>query len=146
MEWEESIVVPLVSMKRVIKQIVLIVDIYLFVNYKKILSSILLSRLTPHAEKIIGYHQCGFRRNRSTTDHISCIRHVLEIKWEHNEALHHLVMDFNKCYDSVRREVLYNILIEFGIPMKPVRLMKMCLNETHSRVWVRQTFVRHVSY
>jgi hypothetical protein len=37
-----------------------------------------------------------------------------------------------KAYDSVRREVLYNILIEFGIPMKLVRLIKMCLNETYS--------------
>ena len=27
-----------------------------------------------------------------------------------------------------------NILIEFGISMKLVRLMKMCLNETYSRV------------
>jgi hypothetical protein len=27
-------------------------------------------------------------------------------------------------------EVLYNILIEFGIPMKLVKLIKMCLNET----------------
>jgi hypothetical protein len=37
-------------------------------------------------------------------------------------------------YDSVRREVLYNILIEFGVPMKLVRLVKMCLNETCGKV------------
>jgi len=30
----------------------------------------------------------------------------------------------------------YNILIEFGIPMKLVRLIKMCLDETYSRFWV----------
>jgi hypothetical protein len=35
-----------------------------------------------------------------------------------------------EAYDSVRREVLYNILIEFGVPMKVVRLIKMSLNET----------------
>jgi hypothetical protein len=29
---------------------------------------------------------------------------------------------------------LHNILIEFGIPMKLVRLIKMCLNETYSKV------------
>ena len=34
---------------------------------------------------------------------------------------------FKKAYDSVRREVLFNILIEFGIPMKVVRPKKMCL-------------------
>jgi hypothetical protein len=43
-------------------------------------------------------------------------------------------MDFNKDYDSVRRAVFYDILIEFGIPVKIVRLIKMCLNETYSRV------------
>jgi hypothetical protein len=29
---------------------------------------------------------------------------------------------------------LYNILIEFGVPMKLVRLIKMCLNETYGKV------------
>ena len=31
---------------------------------------------------------------------------------------------------------MYNLLIEFGIPMKLVRLTKMCLTETYSRVRV----------
>jgi hypothetical protein len=31
---------------------------------------------------------------------------------------------------------LYNILIEFGVPLKLARLIKMYLNETYSRVWV----------
>jgi hypothetical protein len=31
-------------------------------------------------------------------------------------------------------EVLYNILVEFGIPKKLVRLIKMYLNETYSRI------------
>ena len=50
--------------------------------------------------------------------------------------MNQLFIDFKKAYDSVRREVLYNILIEFGVPKKLVRLIKMCLNETYSRVWV----------
>ena len=45
-----------------------------------------------------------------------------------------LFEDFGKSYDSIRRVVLYHILIEFGIPMKLVRLIKMCLNTTCSTV------------
>jgi len=47
-----------------------------------------------------------------------------------------LFTDFKKAYDSVRREVLYNILIEFDIPIKLVSLIKMFLPETYSRVGV----------
>ena len=50
--------------------------------------------------------------------------------------MHQLSIDFKKAYDSLRREVLYDILIEFGIPMKLVRLIKVCLNETCSRIQV----------
>ena len=47
-----------------------------------------------------------------------------------------LFIDFKKAYDSVRKEVLYYIFIEFGIPMKLVRLVKVCVTETYSRVRV----------
>jgi hypothetical protein len=50
--------------------------------------------------------------------------------------VHQLFIDFKKAYDSVKREVLYNILLEFDIPKKLVRLTKMCLNETYSKVCV----------
>jgi hypothetical protein len=95
----------------------------------KILSNILLARLTPYADEIIGDHQCGFRRNRST-DEIFHIPPILEKEWEYNVTVHQLSIDFEKAYNSVRREVLYNILVEFGIPRKLAGLIQMCLNET----------------
>jgi hypothetical protein len=61
--------------------------------------------------------------------------------WEYNETVHQLFVDFKKDYNSVRREALYNILIEFGLHMKLVRLIKMCLNETYSKVCIG----KHVS-
>jgi uncharacterized membrane protein YagU involved in acid resistance len=45
-----------------------------------------------------------------------------------------VAVDFKKAHVSVRREVLYNILIEFVVPLKLVRLINMCLNETSSKV------------
>jgi hypothetical protein len=59
----------------------------------------------------------GFDVNR-TTEQIVCIRQILEKKWEYNETVHQLFIDFMKAYDSVRREVLYSVLIEFVVPMK----------------------------
>jgi hypothetical protein len=50
------------------------------------------------------------------------------------KTVHQLFVDFKKAYDSVRREVLYSILIEFGIPMRLVRLIEMSLNETYNKV------------
>jgi len=56
--------------------------------------------------------------------------------FRNNETALQLIIDFKKAYDSVRREALYNILSESGIPTKMIRLIKMCLNETYSRVRV----------
>jgi hypothetical protein len=52
--------------------------ILLLSNSYKMLSNILLSRLSPYIDEIIGDHQFGFRRNGSTTDKIFCIRQILE--------------------------------------------------------------------
>jgi len=71
-EWKELITVPIYTK----------VDKTDCSNYRgislmpttyKILFNILLSRLTPYAEEIIGDHQCRLRHNRPITDHIFCI-------------------------------------------------------------------------
>jgi hypothetical protein len=107
-------------------------DISLLSNSYKMLSNILISRLIPYAHEFLGDHQCGFRRNRSMTVHILYIRQIREKKWEYNGTVYRLFTDFKKA----RREEIYNILIESGILRKLVKLIKMCLNETYSRVRV----------
>jgi hypothetical protein len=102
----------------------------------KILSNILLARLTPYVCEVTGNYQCGFRHNRSTTVQIFYIRQILDEKWEYNGTVHQLFIDFKKAYDLVKREVLYNVLLEFGVPKNLVRLIKMYLNYTYSKVRV----------
>jgi hypothetical protein len=70
----------------------------------------------------------------ATTGQIFYIRQILEKKWEYNVTVHHLFIDFKKACDSVRREVLYNILIEFGIPRKLFGLIEKRLNGSYSTV------------
>jgi hypothetical protein len=64
----------------------------------------------------------------------------MERRWEYNDTVHHLFMDFKKAYDSVGKEVLHNILIQFGIPKKLIWLIRMRLNETYSTVHTDKNF------
>jgi len=115
--------------------IIIIEGYHCYQLHKKILSYILVSRLTSYVDKIISNHQCGFQCNGSTTDQIFCIRQILQ-KLEYNGTECQLFIDIKKANVSVRREVLYNILIQFGVPMKLFRLNKMCFNEIYSKVHI----------
>jgi hypothetical protein len=55
--------------------------------------------------------------------------------------VHQLFIEFKKAYDSAKREVLYNIPLEFGKPKKLVRLIKMCLNETYTKVHINKLLI-----
>jgi len=50
--------------------------------------------------------------------------------------IHQLFLDFKQAYDLVKKEVWHNILIKFGIPVKPVRLIEICLNRTCSEAHI----------
>jgi hypothetical protein len=43
---------------------------------------------------------------------------MLEKKWEYNNEVCQLFIDFEKAYDSITRESLYDILIKFCVPKK----------------------------
>ena len=88
------------------------------ITWEQVHTHIYFTVITPYIDDIIGIHQCGFRRNRSTIDKIFSIRKILEKKWEYNGTVHQLYVDFKKAYDSVKREKLYSVLLEFRIPKK----------------------------
>ena len=132
-QWKEALIVP-VFKKGDRKACTNYRGISLICTAYKVLSDILRQRLTPLAEEILGDYQCGFRRNRSTIDQIFTLRQILEKSWEHNLEVHNVFLDFKKAYDCIHREGLYNILLEFGIPKKLVRMVQVCLEGSRSRV------------
>jgi hypothetical protein len=77
---------------------------------------------------ITGDETPGFQHNSSPADQIFCFCQMLEKKLEYSETVHQLFIEFKKACDSVR------ILIEFRVPMKLVRPIKMCSNETYSKI------------
>jgi len=63
--------------------------------------------------------------------------YIKKKKLENNEAAHLLFTHFKKAYNPVRWKVLYNILIEFVIPMKLVRLEELIdMYSALSIIWV----------
>jgi hypothetical protein len=81
----------------------------------KILSDII-SRLSPYADEIIWDHQCISVDFDVTDQQLNRFLHLSDIgkEWENIGTVHRLIINFKKAYDSVRKEVLCNILIEFG--------------------------------
>jgi hypothetical protein len=131
-EWKESVIVP-INNKGDKTDCSNYRGISLLSTLYKILPDILLSRLTPYAEEII----CV---DLDTAAQLLII-HSAFVKYsikevEYNGAVQRLFIYFKKTCDSFWREVLHNILIEFGITMKLIRLVTMCLDETYSRVCV----------
>lgn len=108
----------------------------------KTLTTVIRNRLDPHVEAIVGEYQCGFRRNRSTSDQIFSIRQMMEKLWEHGIDLHHLFIDFKQAYDSVDRQTLWRAMVTMGIPPKYVRMVRASITNSRGCVCVQNTMSR----
>jgi hypothetical protein len=76
-QWKESVIVPIYK-KGDKTDCSNYRGISLLSTSYKILSNIILLRLSLYVDETIGDLQCGLRRNRSTTGQIFCIRQILE--------------------------------------------------------------------
>jgi hypothetical protein len=85
-------------------------------------------------EKIIGEYQCGFRRNRNTTDQLFILRQMIEKQNEHGLDLHMLFIDFKQAFVIIRRERLFAPMDKTGISQKLIRLTRMTMCQTEARV------------
>lgn len=70
----------------------------------KILTTLIMERLNPYVTDIIEEYQSGFKKDKSTMDHIYTIQQVVEKYYEYNKDLHLGSMDFKQAYDSIRRK------------------------------------------
>jgi hypothetical protein len=59
---------------------------------------------------------------------------ILERTCEYKVNIHQLYIDYKQACDTINRAELVEIMKEFGIPVKLVRLVKMTLANTNSKV------------
>jgi hypothetical protein len=92
------------SVRRGIKQIIVITGDITFANYVKNFNQHPVVNVNSICREYYLRSLMWILMQRSTTDHIFCIHQMLEKKWEYNEAVHQLFKDFKKACDSVKKE------------------------------------------
>ena len=78
-------------------------------------------------ENITGDYQNEFRDGRYVIHNISALKIINEKTWEYNQSVHYLFIDFQKAYDSVRRDTLWKCMEEFKIPKKLINICRACV-------------------
>ena len=79
---------------------------------------------------------CSFApiRKRPTTEQLFTLRSIIEQFVEWNAPLYINFADFEKAFDSVHRESLWNIMKLYGIPDKLIRMVKLLYDNTECTV------------
>ncbi|CAF1430979.1 unnamed protein product [Didymodactylos carnosus] len=101
----------------------------------KVLCGILADRIRPEIEKVLREEQAGFRPNRGCSDQIFTLRRIIE-KSRYGIILNFI--DFEKAFDSVPQEALWEILKSYGIPTKIIEIIKSLYEDAESCVKVNE--------
>uniref|UniRef100_A0A3B3HVR8 ribonuclease H n=1 Tax=Oryzias latipes TaxID=8090 RepID=A0A3B3HVR8_ORYLA len=104
----------------------------------KLFTRILLNRALPAIRSSRRPEQAGFMPNRSTTDHISAVRLLIEKTYEFrkNRHLYMVFIDLKAAFDTVCHTSLWNILKTLGVPSKIVSLFGLLYSNAESCVRV----------
>ena len=76
-------------------------------NMSRILSKIIIERLSTAYEKQISDAQYGFRKNRSTTDGIFVMKNIIK---KHSGTLIAIYIDLTAAYDHIPRDLVFKVL------------------------------------
>ena len=89
------------------------------------LAKIMLTRLLEHVvDLVLPKSQCGLRRGRSTNDVIFVDRQLQENYREQLQDLYLAYVDLTKAFDTVNRDLLWNILRKFGCPLTFIAILQ----------------------
>ena len=75
----------------------------------RILSNIILGKIKPYFEKVMGDYQNGFRNRRSVIDNIFALKIINEKLREYNQSVQYIFIAFQKVCDSIHRDTLWGM-------------------------------------
>lgn len=100
----------------------------------KVLSTILYDRLLTTLEPTLRREQAGFRPGRSCTDHINTLRIIIEQSTEWQSPLYLLFVDFERAFDSLDRNRMWDVLASYGIPAKLLDIIQSMYRDARCKV------------
>ena len=100
----------------------------------KIIAKVILERIRDPLISTVDAEQAGFRAGSSCTDHINSVRIIIEQCKEFRSDLHMIFIDFEKAFDSVNRDCIWQALRSRGIPEKIIAIIKATYNGAKCRV------------
>lgn len=83
----------------------------------KLYSNVLNTRLSKweNDNSVLLDNQNGFKKNRSTIDHVISLTSIIETQKLHRKDTFTAFIDFRKAYDSINRNLLFGKLADLGI-------------------------------
>ena len=90
----------------------------------KVLTRIILERMKKSIDQKLRDEQAGFRKERSCTDQIATLRVIVEQTMEWQTPLYVCFIDFEKAFDSVDRQAIWDILRHYGVPDKIISVIR----------------------
>jgi hypothetical protein len=102
----------------------------------KTYNKILLNRIYDPINSILGDNQAGFRRKRSTVEHVHVLNRIVEDAKINKKPYFMIFVDFQKAFDSIDRNVIWKILKNIGVPDKIIKAISCLYTDTKSKVLV----------
>lgn len=132
-EWQEAIIIPIFK-KGDRRDCGNYRGISLLNTGYKIYSKIITNRLAVITENILLEEQHGFRNNRSCIDCVFSISQMIEKNREYNIPTYIAFIDYNKAFDTVNRQKLWEVLRSKGIPDHLIRVIQGLYSNTKIRI------------
>lgn len=134
-DWRDGVIIPL-HKKGDKEQCGNYRGITLLSSVGKVLSTVLLKRIRPILDRFLEESQCGYREGRSTVDLIFVSRQLVEKAREQRRPIYSVFIDLVKAFDTVPRQLLWELLTRLGVHPAVVKLVVLLHTGNNARVVV----------
>lgn len=100
------------------------------------MSKITQRRLEEYTSTIIGEHQAGFTKGKSTIDQIFILKESIAKYYEFKQSFYCIFIDFTKAYDSLDRKRIWKVMEKQGIPKKLIKMASLSVQDSKCKVKV----------